>query len=129
MTVERRNGVRSPAAAGSRGRLRSTVEVEILDISPGGLRLELAASLRPGAVYDLLADLPGHHLAAQVRVTRCAAGGFRDDGKGGRFLLYRAGAEFLWSLDEPRVALERFLQESGKRPAGSSDPGILRLSS
>ena len=99
------------------------------DISPGGLRLELAASLRPGAVYDLLADLPGHHLAAQVRVTRCAAGGFRDDGKGGRFLLYRAGAEFLWSLDEPRVALERFLQETGNRRDGTSDSGILRLRS
>ena len=97
MAEERRKAVRSRAATGSRGRLRSTVEVEIVDLSADGLRFELAAALRPGAIYDLQADLPGHSLAARIRVTRCAAGGFRDDGKGGRCLVYRAGAEFVWS--------------------------------
>ena len=127
MAQERRKAVRSYAAAGSRGRLRSTVEVEILDVSPGGLRLELATSLRPGAVYDIQSDLSGHQLSAQIRITRCAAGGYRDDGKGGRLLLFRAGAEFIWASDEPRLALEKYLEQTGDRPAGQSGSGFLRI--
>ena len=45
MAEERRKAVRSRAATGSRGRLRSTVEVEIVDLSADGLRFELAAAI------------------------------------------------------------------------------------
>jgi hypothetical protein len=127
MDRERRRSSRVPALRGSRGQLRSTVDVDILDLSSDGLRLELSTSLRPGAVYDLKADLGGYPLAVQVRITRCNAGGFRDDGKGGRFLLFRAGAEILWTDVQPKKLLEQHLErakERGDRPASS--PGILR---
>jgi len=46
-----------------------------------------------------------------VRVTRCRAGGFIPDGKGGRLLQFRAGAEFVGltrqQLDAVRGAVER----------------------
>ncbi len=125
MQQERRKTRRSPATAGTSGRLRSTLEASILDLSADGLRLQLSASLRPNAVYDFQADLSGHRVAVQIRITRCSAGGFRDDGRGGRCLLYNAGAEFLWTGAEPRLALEKFLEQK-KSPL--SDTGILRLS-
>lgn len=127
MVQERRKAIRSPAKAGSRGRLRSTMEVDIVDLSSDGLRLELATSLRPGAIYDLTADLSGHHLAEQIRITRCSAGGYREDGKGGRLLLFKAGAEFLWTGAESRLAFERFLGRAQERRNRPSDSGILRL--
>jgi hypothetical protein len=126
MGEERRRAVRSREVPGSRGRLRSTVEVDIVDLSSGGIRLELAAALRPGALYDLQADLAEYHLSAKIRVTRCSAGGFKEDGKGGRFILYRAGAEFAWESDEPRKALEAYLESRG-RPDGESHFGFARL--
>jgi hypothetical protein len=127
MEQERRKAARSAAVPGSRGRLRSTVEVDIVDLSSDGLRLELSTSLRPGAVYDFKADLSGYRLSEQVRITRCSAGGFRDDGKGGRLLLYRAGGEFLWTGAEPRLALDRFLEQAKKGRTRLSDSGILRI--
>ena len=121
---ERRKRGRSPALARFHGRLRSTMEASILDLSADGLCLELPASLRPNGIYDLQADLPGHRITARIRVTRCRAGGFREDGNGGRSLLFQAGAEFLWTGAEPRRALETFL---ARDMDPSSDSGILRI--
>jgi hypothetical protein len=127
MEQERRKATRSPAMAGSHGRLRSTVEVDIVNLSPDGVRLELAAPMRPGAIYDLEAELSGHRLAVQVRITRCSAGGYRDDGKGERHLLFKAGAEFLWTGAEPRLSFVQFLEQAQDGRARLSDSGILRL--
>jgi hypothetical protein len=127
MEQERRKATRSPAKAGSHGRLRSIVEVDIVDLSSDGLRLELATSLRPGAIYGLKADLSGHHLAEQIRITRCSAGGYKEDGRGGRHLLFKAGAEFLWTGAEPKLAFERFLARAQERRNRLSNSGILRL--
>jgi hypothetical protein len=130
MERERRGAPRVPAKAGSRGHLRSRVEVEILDVSIDGLRLELATSLRPGAEYDLKALLSDLDFSAQIRITRCSAGGFRDDGRGGRFLVYKTGAQFLWEGPEQKAALSKHLDKvSGQRPRSSSNSGILRLRS
>ena len=129
MEKEKRRAARTPAMAGSRGQLHSTVEVDLVDLSPDGLRFELATSLRPGAVYDLTADLSGNRLAVQVRITRCSAGGYRVDGRGERLLLFKAGALFLWAAAEPRLAFEKYLGEAHERRDRRSDPWILRLRS
>jgi hypothetical protein len=92
---EKRRSPRIPVESGGHGRLRATVPVTVIDVSSDGMQIEVAASLRPGSMYDLKADVNGIPFAAQVRITRCCAGGYLPDGKGGRFLLFRAGAEFV----------------------------------
>lgn len=124
--TERRKAPRQAAAPGSHGSIRATVDVEVLDVSPDGLRLELATPLRPGSVYDLKVDLGGFPLNAPVRITRCAAGGYRDDGRGGRLLLFRAGAEILWPSPSGSDDLAKFLLRQGRKRVDSST-GILRV--
>lgn len=77
------------------GKVRSSVAMRVLDVSTVGLQMEVSAALRPGSIYELDADIDGLPLAARVRITRCRAGSYAADGKGGRVLLFRAGAEFI----------------------------------
>jgi hypothetical protein len=93
--AEKRRTPRYSVPKGPHGRVKAAVPVTVIDVSRAGMQLELAAALRPGAIYDVSARLDGVELAAQVRITRCRAGGYVPDGKGGRLLLYRAGAEFV----------------------------------
>jgi hypothetical protein len=92
---EKRRSPRVRAETGSRGQLKATIPVTILNASTIGVLIELSAPLRPGSTYDLSAQLLGVHVNVLVRVTRCRAGGFIPDGKGGRLLQFRAGAEFV----------------------------------
>jgi hypothetical protein len=99
---DKRRAARIPFAKGTRAQLKSTVPVEILNLSETGVLLELASTLRPGSTYDIAALLGGVPFAGLVRITRCRAGGFASDGKGGRLLLFRAGGEFV-GLPEKQV--------------------------
>jgi hypothetical protein len=115
---EKRRSPRVSQAKGTRGQLKSTVPIEILDLSETGLLFELPATLRPGSTYDLSATFGGVPFSGLVRVTRCRAGGFASDGHGGSLLLYRAGGEFVGLSEEQLEALQRALSE--KRASGAS---------
>lgn len=99
---DKRRSPRVAIESGGHGRLKATVPVQIMDVSDHGMQLELAAALRPGSTYELRAQLKGIEVNALVRITRCRAGGYVPDGKGGRLLLFRAGAEFV-QLEGDRV--------------------------
>ena len=49
-------------------------------------------------------------LSAQVRITRCSAGGFSTDSAGARVLQYNAGAEFAQLQSEQRDALDSWIE-------------------
>jgi len=83
VTEERRRSARMKARQGSQGQLRSTLTIDILDLSVDGVRFELSSPLRPQAVYDFRTVIGALTVATQLRITRCAAGGYRDDGRGG----------------------------------------------
>lgn len=100
---DKRRAARLPLDLGTRGRLESKISVEILDLSETGLLFEVATALRPGSTCDLSATFGGVPFVGRVRVTRCRAGGFAPDGKGGRLLLFRAGGEFV-GLSEKQFA-------------------------
>jgi hypothetical protein len=108
---DKRRTPRFPVAKGTRGQLKSTIPVEILNLSETGLLFEVASTLRPGSTYDLSAILGGISFTGLVRVTRCSAGGFAADALGGRLLIYRAGGEFVGLSEEQtsglRLALSR----------------------
>jgi CBS domain-containing protein len=72
--------------------LRNSIPATILDVSRTGFRLRVRTSVRAGTRCDLKADLDGIQIAAQVVVTRCVAKGWEPDGKGGRAIVYEAGA-------------------------------------
>jgi hypothetical protein len=99
---EKRRSPRTILAKGTRGQLKSTLVIEILNLSEMGLLLELASTLRPGSTYDLSAVFGGVPFTGLVRITRCRAGGFASDDKGGRVLLFRAGGEFV-GLSEKQI--------------------------
>lgn len=123
--VERRRALRVPVAKGAAGRLKTTVPVSIHNISSAGLQIEVPTPLRPGSVYELKADFTdGLTFSGQVRVTRCAAGSFTDDGRGGRVLMYRAGAEFV-QIDEALTSkIEAWTERQRTSGAG---PAILQV--
>jgi hypothetical protein len=97
---DKRRAPRISVPKGTRGQFKSTVPVEILNLSETGLLFEVASTLRPGSTYDLSAILGGVSFSGLVRVTRCQAGGFAADAQGGRLLLYRAGGEFVGLSEE-----------------------------
>jgi len=120
-TTEKRRTPRFPVDGGRpQGKVKAAVPVTVIDVSCAGMQLELAAALRPGAVYDVSAQLDGIALAAQVRITRCRAGGFVSDGKGGRLLLFRAGAEFVELPSAQAAQLSAWMEgrAAGSRPQG-----------
>ncbi|MFI5119641.1 MAG: hypothetical protein ACHQM4_04470 [Thermoanaerobaculia bacterium] len=113
MEKEKRRSPRTVLAKGTRGHLKSTVSIEILNLSEMGLLVELPSTLRPGSTYDLNAIFGGVPFSGLVRITRCRAGGFAADDEGGRQLLYRAGGEFVAlsekQLETLRLALSKRL--------------------
>jgi hypothetical protein len=110
---DKRRTPRTSVAKGTRGQLKSTIPVEILNLSETGLLFEVASTLRPGSTYDLSATFGGVPFSGLVRVTRCRAGGFAADDMGGRMLIYRAAGEFVGLSGEQisglRLALSKRL--------------------
>ncbi len=121
---ERRRSPRVMAAETSRGQLKATIPVTIRNLSAHGLLLELRSPLRPGMTYDLAAQFPHTAFSAAVRVTRCRTGGYAEDGRGGRCLLFHAGVEFAGLSPAQSQSVARVL-ESGKG-AGEGAPALLQ---
>jgi len=100
---ERRRSPRVRAPEGAEGLIRSTLQVQVEDVSKDGVRFRLSGPIRPGSTYAFHASLEGLDLAAPIRITRCKA---IPPAKGaGRGIVYEAGAEFVWEkpADEERV--------------------------
>ncbi len=103
MKPERRRSPRVRAPEGAEGLIRSTLQVQVEDVSRDGVRFRLSGPVRPGSTYAFHASLEGLDLAAPIRITRCKA---IPPAKGaGRGIVYEAGAEFVWEkpADEERV--------------------------
>lgn len=118
MDQDKRRSPRVPQPKGTRGQLKSTVPIEILNLSETGLFFELSSTLRPGSTYDLSATFGGVPFSGLVRVTRCRAGGFASDGKGGSLLLFRAGGEFVGLSEKQFTTLQLALAK--KLASGAS---------
>ncbi len=111
MDNDKRRAPRTAVAKGTRGQLKSTIPVEILNLSESGLLFEVASTLRPGSTYDLSAIFAGVSFSGLVRVTRCRAGGFATGTEGARLLIYRAGGEFVGLTDQQTSSLRLALSK------------------
>ena len=120
MDNDKRRAPRISVGKGSRGQLKSTISVAILNVSETGILFEVSSTLRPGSTYDLNATIAGLSFSALVRVTRCRAGGFAADDRGGRSLVYQAGGEFVGLSEEQTLALRIALSNTKRIASGAS---------
>ena len=117
MVSERRRSPRVRPPEGAEGVIRSTIQVQVEDISRTGARFQLTGAVRPGSTYSFHADLGGFELAVSIRVTRCKAGSAPKAGGTGMVLVYQAGAEFLWENPADEERLAAWLNRRGPNPA------------
>jgi hypothetical protein len=101
---ERRATARMAPAEPIPVKLKSSLPARVLDISAGGIQVEVGTSLRPEADCELRVQLADGEIAVRARVRRCRAWGFGLDESDRRVLLYRAGLQF---SDLPAEALAR----------------------
>jgi len=124
VATERRRSPRVRAPEGAGGTIRSTVQVQVEDISRTGVRFEVSGPVRPGTTYAFQADLEGLDLAATIRITRCKAGAPPSGAGESQGLVYQAGAEFLWETPDDEARLASWLEARG--PSRGPVPGKLK---
>lgn len=120
MVAERRRSPRVRAPEGAEGVIRSTIQVQVEDLSTTGVRFQVSAPVRPGTTYAFHAALEGFDLSGPIRITRCKAAPPKAGGGG---LVYQAGAEFLWEKPGDEAPLAAWLEARG--PAGGRIQGNL----
>lgn len=115
MVSEKRRSPRVRAPEGAEGVIRSTIQVQVEDLSRTGARFQLTGVVRPGSTYAFHADLGGFDLSVQIRITRCKAGPVPKASGIGQVLGYQAGAEFLWERPGDEERLAAWLDRRGPR--------------
>ena len=123
---DKRRAPRLPLAKGTRAQIKSTVPVELVNLSATGVLFELPSSLRPGSTCDLAATLAGIPFVALVRVTRCRAGNSAGDDTGGRVLVYQAGGEFVGLTEDQMLNLSRAIEKIGGAKLASQSSAFLK---
>jgi hypothetical protein len=103
-------------------KLKSSLPARVLDISAGGIQVEVGTSLRPEADCELRVQLADGEIAVRARVRRCRAWGFGLDESDRRVLLYRAGLQFSDLPAEALAKLRRYFDSSKTHAA--TVPGI-----
>lgn len=78
-------------------KVRAYLPARVLDISLGGMQVELTHSLPPRATCDLRFQLDEEEVLLRGTVRRCQVWGSGEDEAVHKVLIYRAGLEF----DEP----------------------------
>jgi c-di-GMP-binding flagellar brake protein YcgR len=70
------------------------LQAKILDVSSGGIQVEVAAALRPLVECDVTIPVESGVLRLKAQVKRCRATSFLEDGGDNVRVVYRAGLEF-----------------------------------
>lgn len=121
---ERRAAERIAPPRTLRAKVKSVMPARVLDISPHGLQIEIAAHLRPESDCELRLNMDQGEVVLRAWVRRCRAWGFGLDDADRKVLLYRAGLEFVGvdseSLARFREALFPF--PTAKAPAVVAGP-------
>lgn len=103
------------------GDITASHEVQFLDISLGGARLEHTIILRPGSSCYVRLPLPQDLVTIMGWVVWSTAVG-RAEGSGGSGLLYHSGVEFGTMAAETQARLAAFLEAHGTPPASYISP-------
>jgi c-di-GMP-binding flagellar brake protein YcgR len=122
---DRRRHPRANVGGRTKGKVNSTYDVSLLDISLGGALIEHVQVVQPNTVSQLGLTLQGHKMKLKCRVVRSLV--HRSEGRGGgRKLIYRTGLEFLDVSDEAREAIGDYIrsiiEEESERDTKGQDP-------
>lgn len=123
---DKRRAPRLTLGKGTRAQIRSSVPVELLNLSATGILMQLPIALRPGSTCDVSANLAGTAFGALVRITRCRAGGYGEDATGGKVLLYLAGGEFVGLSEHQLAALSQAISKIGGARLVSQSSAFLK---
>ena len=95
--VERRRFPRYQTSSDITGKVKSTLDFRVVDISEGGVLLETRLGLPPSTVCELKVSSFGSDFVIKAKVRRCRAQLTKTDA--GCKVAYRSGLEFL-EMDE-----------------------------
>src|SRR5512140_3698747 len=115
-----------PLAKGTRAQIKSTMPVDLVNLSATGVLMEVPSALRPGSTCDLSASLAGLPFSALLRVTRCRAGAVVENDKGERVLVYQAGGEFVGLAEDQKLNLSRAIEKIGGAKVASQSSAFLK---
>ncbi len=123
---DKRRAPRLRLSKGTKAQIRSTVPVDLVDLSATGILMELPIPLRPGSTCDVSANLAGTAFTALVRITRCRAGGYGEDATGAKVLLYQAGGEFVGLSEHQLASLSQAISKIGGARLVSQSSAFLK---
>jgi hypothetical protein len=111
--AERRQNPRFSPAVETFGKVKATIQAKILDVSSGGIHVELAAALPPAAECEIALPVESGELRVRARVRRCRATALPSDGETRGGMVFRAGLEFIGLND---AQTRELLQSYGPEP-------------
>ncbi len=105
-TDERRRHPRHQPSRDVIGKVKSTMDFRLIDISEGGILVETTLGLPPASICELKITALGSDLVLKAEVKRCRAQLTKTDA--GCKVAYRSGLEFV-DLDDQRTNAVRHL--------------------
>ena len=120
---ERREARRILVVGRLGARARATLDVNVLDLSNSGARIEHTDLLRPGATYAFELPPALGSLILTARVVHSAVVGTEATPNGERHLRYQTGLTFVGTTPEQRAALAAILERLA--PGGDLGDGHL----
>jgi len=103
---QERRGVRRTEAGGNlSGQLEIDLETNVLQISPGGMMVELEVPVNVGSEHSFTLDIDGHHLDLVGVVRNC-----EPSRPGDASTAYHVGVEFRGVDERQQEILTRFVE-------------------
>jgi len=119
---ERRKYSRHQPERDITGKVKSTMDFRVVDISEGGALVETKLGLPPSTVCELKVSSFGTDFTLKAEVRRCRAQLTKTDA--GCKVAYRSGLEFV-DVDEDRISGIRQLIANCCAAGGSDDQGVV----
>lgn len=116
--IERRSHPRLQPSRDITGKVKSTMDFRVVDISEGGVLVETRLGLPPATVCELKVASFGSEFVLKAQVRRCRAQLTKTDS--GCRVAYRSGLEFV-ELDEERISSIRQMILNCCAVAGAPD--------
>jgi hypothetical protein len=105
--LERRQHPRHQPTRDIKGKVKSTMDFSVVDISEGGVLVETRLGLPPATICELKVNSSGSDLTVRATVRRCRAELTKTDA--GCSVAYRSGLEFVELDDDRKVALRQLI--------------------
>lgn len=120
---ERRRHPRLRPSRDITGKVKSTMDFRVVDISEGGVLVETRLGLPPATVCELKLSLFGSDLVVKAEVRRCRAQLSKTDS--GCKVAYRSGLEFVKLDDDRKRSLRQLITDFCATDEGLDGPAAV----